>query len=60
MKSFKREDCQPARDEHKNPRLTQNNYQQSRIEEIVKNLPDQSLISNLVQKYLKNSPTSGS
>ena len=60
MKSIKREDYQPARDKHKNPRLTQKKYQQNRIREIVENLPDQSLISSLVQKYLKNSPTSES
>jgi len=60
MKSTEPEEWQPARDDHKNSRLTQKNYQQSQIREIVESLPDQSLISYLVQKYLKNSPTSRS
>ncbi len=58
MKSIKREDCQPARDEHKNPHLTPRNYQQSQIREIVQNLPDQSLISTLVRKYINIPPPS--
>jgi len=60
MKLIEQEEWQSARDEHKNPRLTQKKYPQSQIKEIVESLPDQSLISSLVQKYLKNSPTSKS
>ena len=58
MKSIEREDCLLTRDEHRNPRLSPKNYQQSQIREIVQNLPDQSLISTLVRKYINIPPPS--